>query len=112
MSPEDALNEAEARTLLAWRAALVRWTAGAMVVAVVLFFVTFALRLPAWVEYGLAGTLLIAVVGVLRAARAGRCPRCGTRLPIVPRILVPVRCPACGVALHRRAGEAAGPSRD
>jgi len=96
-SPADPGHASSAESLERWRSRVTRWSIAVMATAIVVFFVTGALRLPAAAEFALFAALAAVCVrwGVL--LRAGRCPRCGARVRLEPRLVLPARCAACGV---------------
>jgi hypothetical protein len=93
--PDDA---AVVTMVQQWRRRVVRSWLAVMVAALALVVATAIWPLPGWGEV-LAGTALAVLTwNGFRSARAGRCPRCSTRIRFQPRIELPPACTACGVA--------------
>lgn len=85
-----------ADSLERWRSRVTRWSIAVMATAIVVFFVTGALRLPAAAEFALFAALVAVGIRWVLLLRAGRCPRCGARVRLEPRLVLPARCAACG----------------
>jgi hypothetical protein len=96
------LSEAERAALQLWQRRMVRLFVAAMTLLLFALLLKALGDLPGWLELTTgAGFIILAVLGVVLQFSA-RCPRCGFRVGLQSRLILPPACVRCGVAFHER----------
>ncbi|MFW6078509.1 MAG: hypothetical protein ACODAE_02745 [Gemmatimonadota bacterium] len=94
------LENRELRRLLRWQRRMI----AAFVVFWILFLSVLAMEYfgdpPAWLSYLAFVVVLAFAVAAALLQFSVRCPRCGVRIGLQSRMIVPDRCRRCGVRLR------------
>jgi hypothetical protein len=103
MTPQSMpASGAEVAVVQRWRRSVVRLWIATMLVAIAVWALLAATRVPWLVELGLAAALALLTGSALWKMRRGACPRCGGRIRFQPRIELPRACPHCAAPFFAR----------
>jgi hypothetical protein len=80
---------------------MIRYYAMAMLVIAVAAALAIAFGDVAWVRRAMLAIVLALIFAATYVQFRERCPRCGTRLGVQSRLMLPDRCRTCGVAFAR-----------
>jgi len=99
---KDQVSKSEYERLMTWQHRMVGLFLGAMVAIFAVLLSSLLFRFtPSIITYLFLGLIIIFVIPAILLQFSERCPRCGHRLGLQTRLILPEICKHCGVSFKR-----------